>query len=111
MATENERHQKSDIPSLGSQNTTDSVKVRDIEYTREDCIADISHLADVFPERRITRDFYRENSNIPEKAWTGLFGTFPEFLRAAELEHTRYAAKVRSQTAKHAAHDKLKEVS
>jgi len=111
MATENERHQKPDIPSLGSQSTTDSVKVRDIEYTRNDCIEDISRLAEVFPGRRITRDFYRENSNIPEKAWTGLFGTFPEFLRAADLEHTRYAAKVRTQVAKHAAHDKLKEVS
>ena len=112
MSTNNEKHRLGEIPSLSEhgQGTT-VVKVRDVEYAREDCIEDIKDLAEKFPERRITRDFYRQNGNTPETAWTGLFGSFPEFLRASGLEHTRYANKVRLQAAKHASMDKLKEIS
>ena len=112
MSTNNEKHQLGGIPSLSEyEQSVTVIKVRDVEYEKEDCIDDIKDLAEQFPERRITRDFYRQNGNTPETAWTGLFGSFPEFLRAAGLEHTRYANKIRLQTAKHAAMDKLKDIS
>lgn len=111
MKSKNEVHTKPDVPSLGDQNTQEVIQVRDIEYTRQDAIDDLLNVSEIFPERRITRDFYRHNSNIPEKVWTGFWGTFPEFLRASGLEHTRYVQKIRNATAKHAAMDKIKEIS
>jgi hypothetical protein len=101
----NNKHQTTDIPSLGTY------KVRDIEYTKDDCIEDLKDLASNFPDRRITRDFYRKNGNIPEIAWTNFFGTFQEFIRQSELDYTRFTNQIRLQTAKHASFDNLKDIS
>jgi len=101
--TKNIRHQKPDIPSL--------IESKGVEYSAQDCIDELIKLADDFPERAITRDFFRRNSNLPESVYTGFFGTFPEFLRAAGLQHSRAANKIRNQIARHAAIDELKEVS
>lgn len=110
--TVNERHQKPDIPSLSvpgeDKNTIES---KGVSYTAEDCIEEIQTLADEFPDRPITRDFFRRNSDLPESVYTGFFGTFPEFLRAADLQHSRAANKVRNQVARHAAVDHIRKIS
>jgi hypothetical protein len=113
--TTNQRHQKLDLPSLSDtvEETVDgpTIEVRGETYTSPQCIADLRDLADKFPDRRITRDFYRKQGNCPEAAWTGHFGNFPEFLRQADLEHTRNANKIRNLVARHAAVDALRKVS
>jgi hypothetical protein len=113
--TINERHQKPDIPSLSDamEESLDgpAIEVRGENYTASKCITDLQDLADKFPDRRITRDFYRKQGNCPEAAWTGHFGNFPEFLRQADLEHTRNANKIRNQVARHAAVDELRKIS
>ena len=130
----NEKHIKTEIPSLTDKahrdETTDErvitgtmresdtdddgnpvVRVRGFSYTAQDCIADINELAGAFPDRRITRDFFRQQGSIPEAAWTGHFGNWPEFLRQAGLEHTRHANKIKNQAAKHAAVDEMRKIT
>lgn len=114
---ENTKHVKTEIPSiadtLGKDSATNTrlVKVKGATFTAEDCITDLQGLAGDYPDRRITRDFYRQNGSCPEAAWTGHFGNFPEFLRQADLEHTRHANKIRNAAARHAAVDELRVVS
>lgn len=109
---ENVKHPKPGVPSLSANDgSIDSIKVGDITYTNIEAITDIRSLSESFPERRITRDFYRRHANIPETAWTGLFGTFAEFVRAAGLELSRYENKVRLKTAQHASVDHVRQVS
>lgn len=112
----NKKHVKTKIPSLSSAigkdiNNSKIITVGDVDYTAEFCIDDINRLADENPDRRITRDFYRQNGMAPEAAWTGHFGNFPEFLRQADLEHTRHANKIRNAAARHAAVDEMRKVS
>lgn len=108
----NPKHPMPEIPSLREEYTgeRDVVKVGDVEYTSDEAIEDLRQLAEEFPERRITRDFYRKHANIPETAWTGLFGTFAEFLRAARLEISRYENRTRLRAAQHASMDHLREL-
>lgn len=100
--TSNEKHQKGNPASLNV------IEVGERVYHRDELIEDIRELADTNPERRITRDFYRKNSDFPESAWTGLFGTFPEFLRQADLSYSRYQNRVNLRTAQHASVDELR---
>ncbi len=103
--TSNIRHHNERLPSL------DVVQHKDREYTREETIRDLQELAETFPERRITRDFYRTHANIPEKVWTSFFGTFPEFMRQAGLQYTRIENRVRLRIGQHASVDDLRKIS
>ena len=109
----NRKHPIPDIPSLGEEYSPrkNSVKIKDVEYTAEEAIEDLRALSESFPERRMTRDFYRKHANIPESAWTGLFGTFAEFVRASGLEISRYENRVRLRAAQHASQDKLRKLN
>lgn len=108
--TNNIRHQKPDIPSL-VMNDGKVIESKGVKYTASDCIEIIRDLADAFPDRPITRDFFRKNSDLPESVYTGFFGTFPEFLRCADLQHSRAANKIRNLVARHAAVDDIRKIS
>lgn len=100
-----------EIPQLrGKSGNKNSYKYREIEYTRDQVIEDIHDLAAKNEGRRITRDFFRNNSEIPEAVWTHFFGTFPEFLRRADLNPSRYETKLLNQIAKHADVDVLRKL-
>ena len=111
----NVKHPIPEIPSLADTSdadpTHDVVTVNGIDYTSQEAIDDLRALSEEFPERRMTRDFYRRHANIPESAWTGLFGTFAEFIRAAGLELSRYENRIRLRTAQHASMDKLRDLN
>lgn len=115
---ENTKHVKTEIPSLtdtlGKDATLANVNIVTVhgqDYTSQFCIDDLKAISEEYPNRRITRDFYRQNGSAPEAAWTGHFGNFPEFLRQSGLEHTRNANKIRNAAARHAAVDELRQVS
>ena len=113
---ENVKHVKTEIPSLTEtlgkdDSDTNIITVKGKDFTAQFCIESLKTLAGDFPDRRITRDFYRQNGGTPEAAWTGHFGNFPEFLRQAGLEHTRDANKIRNAAARHAAVDELRKIS
>lgn len=109
----NIKHPIPDLPSLNESEKPNRgvVKVSDVEYTAQEAIDDLVALSEEFPERRMTRDFYRKHANIPETAWTGLFGSFAEFVRAAGLEMSRYQNRVRLKTAQHASMDSLRKLN
>lgn len=114
--TANEKHTKPAISSLtdamAKNDDGEAVVIsRGQSYTAQDCIDDINSIAEEFPDRRITRDFFRQQGNCPEVAWTGHFGNFPEFLRQSGLEHTRHANKIKSLTAKHASIDVMRKTT
>ena len=100
-----EKHRKPEVASL------DTVSIKDNTYTSDQLIAEVKALAEAFPDRRITRDFFRGNSEIPERAWTALFGNFPELLRQADLNYSRYENKMALATSRHASVDHLRELS
>ena len=56
-------------------------------YTKEDCINELKDVAEAEPERVITRNYFRNASDISESTWTRYFGTFHEFKRAAISFH------------------------
>jgi len=111
--TSNRKHQHEVLPSMGypADQDQNTIVHKDREYSKKEAIEDLRQLAESFPERRITRDFYRQHANIPEKVWTGLFGTFPEYLRQAGLQYTRIENRVRLRIGQHASVDALRELS
>lgn len=82
-----------------------------MNWTKDDCIDSLKELSEVNPDMIITRDFFRKNSDCPEYWWSGYFGTFSEFKRAAGLENTREQSKLLSQVAKHVSKDKIRELN
>jgi len=109
---ENKLHQTPDVPSLSeSRGNKDSITIRGIDYSKQDCIDDLRSLTNEFPDRRVTRDFYRQHADVPESVWSGLFGTFSEFVKAAGLNNSRYHSKVQNKIAAQAAMDGLRPIS
>lgn len=73
--------------------------------TEEDCIMDLRLLQDEYPDKFITRNFYRHNGSYTDSNYTKYFGTFKEFRRQAGLELPRAAHKLEQQIASHASRD------
>lgn len=77
--------------------------------TEQELIQELQDLAAEFPDKNITREFYRKQTGNYDSAWSKDFGTFLEFKAAAGLEETKFQRKLYSSVAKHAGVDKLKE--
>ena len=86
-----------------------SLAPRDI--SADDCIAELQAVKQAFPEKPNTRNFFRENSSLPDRAWEFRFGTFAEFKRAAGITDSRTSAQVKSQAARHASTDVFKKLN
>lgn len=99
----NTKHMREDLPSLSGQ--------EEPEWSKDDCVDTIRELAEENPNRRVTRDFFRKNTDIPERVWTGYFGTFPEFLKGAGIQYDRYENRVRLRIGQHASVDEMREIS
>lgn len=73
--------------------------------TPDECIRELRELAEAYPERVITRNFFRNESHLAESAWTCHFGTFSEFKRQAGITPSRHQHRMELNIAKHAAMD------
>jgi hypothetical protein len=73
--------------------------------TREDCVNLLRGIAEMYPWKIITRNFFRNNSGISESTWNRYYGTFEEFKRQAKLKLSRQAHNLERQIAKHASVD------
>lgn len=91
--------------------SSETITVRGETYSRQDCLDDLKSVSTSFPERKITRDFFRRHGEIPEAAWSGMFGSFQEFLRAAGLEPSRLEREIQRKAALHASMDAVRVVS
>ena len=80
-----------------------------MNWTKEDCINAFKNLADSCPDKVITRDFFRKNSDCPEYWWSSYFGTFSEFKTQAGFDMTPHQSKILTQISKHSEKDKLRE--
>lgn len=106
-----DRQLKLEVFDKDQNDSREQITYKGVTYTRQDCIEDINSLYDDYPERRITRDFYREHANIPEAVWLRFFGTFQEFLKQADIRFTRYQSKINTTIAKHASQDPIRAIS
>ena len=79
------------------------------EWDQEMCIAEIQRLARQNPEKAMSRNFFRNESQISESTWTRYFGTFTEFKRQADIIPSRQAHKLEKDIAKHASVEHYKE--
>ena len=73
--------------------------------TKEEVIADLRSVQEEYPDKYISRNFYRTYGKYSDSAWDCHFGTFKEFRRQAGLELTRHQHKIEQNIAKHASHD------
>lgn len=79
-------------------------------WTAEDCIAELRRIAEIDPDRVITRNYFRVHSKISESTWNRFFGTFHEFKRQAGIILSRHAHQLERNIAKHASMASKREV-
>ena len=80
-----------------------------INYSKEECIESFNNLLADYPDKIITRDFFRKNGCIPEGSWLCHYGTFAEFRRAAGQAPTRTDTKFLNSIAMVNSADDLRE--
>lgn len=77
------------------------------DWTKQQCIDHILELQRKHPDMFISRNWFRQNSNISDSTWNKHFGTFQEYKRSANIDLSRNQHKLERQIAKHAGHDDL----
>lgn len=75
----------------------------------EECVEDLRKVQQEFPDKFISRNFYRVNGSLSDSAWEVHYGTFTEFKSQAGLQETRQGRKMEVDVAKHASQDHLSE--
>lgn len=73
--------------------------------TPQDCIDLLRGLVEMDPDRFFTRNYFRQVSGLKERVWTGFFGKFAEFKRAAGVTSPRPVQRLELDVAKHRAQD------
>lgn len=81
------------------------------DWTKEDCIAELRRIAEANPEMVITRNFFRNDSEISEATWNRYFGTFKEFKRQAGITLSRHQHRMELNVAKHASVDEFRKMN
>lgn len=79
--------------------------------TKEFCVETLRKIALANPDKVITRNYFRVNSNLAESAWNKHFGTFHEFKRQSGIVLSRHAHQLERHIAKHASVDNLREMT
>ena len=78
------------------------------DWGPDECITELRRVVELYPERVITRNFFRNEATCSEATWTRFFGTFQEFKCAAGITPSRHARRLEKSIAKHAAHDSFR---
>lgn len=78
------------------------------DWTAQDCIDELRRIAQIDPEKVVTRNYFRNHSRISESTWSRYFGTFLEYKRQAGIILSRAAHQMERQIAKHASLDKYR---
>lgn len=82
-----------------------------LEYDEQACINELQRIVRAYPDKVISRNFFRVHSTISESTWTRFFGTFEEFKRQANVTPTRQQHKLEKDIAKHASVAHYRELS
>ena len=75
------------------------------DWTAEQCIAELRRIAEIDPDKVISRNYFRVHSRIAESVWSRHFGTFSEYKRQANIVLTRQQHAHERHIAKHASVD------
>lgn len=74
-------------------------------WTPDDCITELCRIAQIDPDKVVTRNYFRTHSSISESTWNRYFGTFEEFKRQAGIKLSRQQHSHERAIAKHASVD------
>jgi hypothetical protein len=80
-------------------------------WTAEDCIEELQRVAAIDTERSVSRNYFRNHSEISESTWNRFFGTFEEFKRQASLKLSRQQHGLERAVAKHASVDHYRQLN
>ena len=75
------------------------------------CIDALRALQASYPERNLTRNFFRNETGISDSTWSRYFGSFAEFKRQAGIEISRHQHRMELDVARHASLDAMRELS
>lgn len=81
------------------------------KYSAEELIRIMQDLAERKKGVRVTRERFRNETQIFDRHWVTHFGTFPAFLEAASLETSTGSRKIINQIARHSRSDVFDKVS
>lgn len=81
------------------------------DWGPDDCIKELLLMANMEPDRIVTRNFFRVNSSISESTWNRYFGTFEEFKRQAGIKLSRPQHALERDIAKHASVDHYRSIN
>lgn len=98
-------NRKKEIPLSENQNKFKP------NWTKEDCINELRKIAEANPEQVISRNFFRNHSQISESTWDRFFGTFAEFKKQANITLSRHAQHLEKNIARHASKDKQRKMN
>jgi hypothetical protein len=79
-----------------------------LHWTQDECLQEFQNLVEEFPDKSITRDFFRKNSTCPESAYERFWGNFTQFRIAAGYKYTNDQSRVLCDVAKHSSKDTLR---
>jgi len=80
-------------------------------WTAEDCMNELRRIAEIDPEKVVTRNYFRNHSSISESTWNRFFGTFEEFKRQAGIKLSRQQHAHERAIAKHASVDHYRRIN
>ena len=78
------------------------------DWTAQDCIIELRRIAEIDTTKVISRNYFRNNSDISESTWNRYFGTFEEYKRQAGIILSRHVHRLEKDIAKHASVDGLR---
>jgi len=81
------------------------------KMTAQDCIHLLRGIVNAYPNKVISRNYFRVHSGIKETTWTNFFGKFLEFKRQAGVIQPRGAHRLELYISKHASADVYRSIS
>jgi len=77
--------------------------------SKAECIKELQLLQSKFPEKNMTRGFFRGNSEFKDSVWEKYFGNFTEFKQVAGLELSKQQKIIKNSVSKHSSTDHYKD--
>lgn len=90
---------------------SEDVKKYHPDWTAEDCCNELRRIANIDPDKVVSRNYFRVHSTISESTWNRHFGTFEEFKRQAGIKLTRQQHGLERDIAKHASVDHYRKLN
>lgn len=81
------------------------------DWTAQQCIEELQRVQKRNPEVEITRNSFRNHSQISDAVWNQHFGTFEEFKRQAGIKLSRQQHALERNIAKHASVDHYRRIA